>query len=147
MSKPYFTKYLPVEGEIKPDDDFKHSIKDGIHTNTDITSINHPDYQKVKLFLCSRDIKVGDKQIHLPSGEIISTIHDEIDLELCTVGFKSIGLQPVFKVIGEISPDTTWVKEGDEFDEDEIRNAKGLAAMGAIEYNYWEIKGPCGHFH
>lgn len=46
-------------------------------------------------------------------------------------------------VIGEISPEASYVKEGDEFEESSIRYG--------VEGDKWSdaiyIKGPCGHFH
>lgn len=58
--------------------------------------------------------------------------------------------------IGLISPDATWVKEGDEFDEDEVEEwqytEKGwylplfLSSVRGLAIRY-KIKGPCGHFH
>lgn len=65
--------------------------------------------KKVNLFLCSRDIKHGDKY-HDYAGSPVFT-HDEDDPMLD---------KDCFKIIGEISPNATWVKEGDEFDEEDI---------------------------
>jgi len=60
-----------------------------------------------------------------------------------------------FKVIGEISSEAIWVKERDEFDENQL----GIKYKDYSEVNiypfvenmafdkYIVIKGPCGHFH
>lgn len=69
-----------------------------------------------------------------------------------------------FKVIGLISPEATWVKKGNEFDEGEIELEYHISAPPPnIDYrvrkSYYntvtdnkkyvivKIKGPCGHFH
>lgn len=62
--------------------------------------------------------------------------------------------------IGEISPDATWVKEGDEFNEKEWREVWDSSTGWRFsddeffnpKYCYrkldWvQVKGPCGHFH
>jgi hypothetical protein len=87
--KKYFAKYLPVEGEIK----------------------------KVKLFLCSRNIEVGDKYYY--NGTETDICDSEIRLEQIKEQEEKHG-QKRFKVIGEISPEAIWVKEEDGFDEDDI---------------------------
>ena len=93
--KPYFTKYLPVEVEIKEGEPFDTIV--GIYG------------KKMKLFLCSRDIQVGDT-FHSFSG--MSELKWDGKFQLHPDDFK---------VIGEISNEATWVKEGDEFDESEIK--------------------------
>lgn len=84
----YFTKYLPVEGEIKDGDTY---LFDGKIQTCKVSIIKEleefygrkiTEYQKVKLFLCSRDIETS---------------------------------------LGEISPSAIWVKEGDEFEEEDIQ--------------------------
>lgn len=101
MSKEYFAKYLPVEGEIKEGDKFIHTElnEKGIYTaiNIDANFIDSVRGEgdefsdpvvpiryckKVKLFLCSRDNP------------------DEI--------------------IGEVSEDAKWVKEDMEFSQEDI---------------------------
>lgn len=118
--KQYFTKYLPVEGNIFPKDKFIHTLYEGvIHTNEDVTPLKeHPDYKKVKLFLCSRDIQVGDELTHIRTG-----------LKTKKQLGKSLSGEWI-KVIGEISPDAlAYVKEGDEFDENEIKYGYGIQRM------------------
>ena len=65
------------------------------------------------------------------------------DLHL-KVGYN-ISENDVIKVIGEISPDATWVKEGDEFDESDIDH--GGWVDEDLKTILIKIKGPCGHFH
>lgn len=107
-----------------------------------------------KLSLCSRDIQVGDIFNFISSDgklferKFVEEFNDHED----KINW--------FKIIGEISPNATWVKEGDEFDKDDLQVRR--------KYNRWEsehfnnlnlnkswlsndcfitIKGPCGHFH
>lgn len=92
-----------------------------------------------KLMLCSRDIRVDDEFI-IPFDSVLNWDIRVNDKAICTsismdgkmfhykapVSFGGhvysgvhIDLKP-FKVIGEISSEATWVKEGMEFDEDDI---------------------------
>jgi hypothetical protein len=119
MSKKYFAKYIPIEGDLESQIwQWYNNIQ---NTGWEIIScsdmdfvIAHglepaPQFRRVKLFLCSRDITPED---YLVEGKV-HVYHD--------------GSEEPFKVIGEISSDATWVKEGDEFDEDCIaryRNGK-----------------------
>src|SRR5688572_13257454 len=68
---------------------------------------------KVKLFLCSKDIQIGDtvKSLLADKSGYIDNHMNTTPEEL-----KQSILDGDFKVIGEISPEATWVKEGDEFD-------------------------------
>lgn len=155
--KTYFAKYLPVEGEIKQGVKAVFSPTGG-KLSTDkplpewvIKSSNEKGFKLGKLFLCSRDIQVGD----------------EIIYEITNAKFKWDGNTPQrpedFKVIGEISPEATWVKEGDEFEEEQLKFWKNLSSglnhQGGFvvnpkirpDWQEWvtdvQIKGPCGHFH
>lgn len=146
--KLHFAKYLPVEGEIKEGDKFllnnKHpagELRTCYWIEDDRLYIDKKEdrgwgfaYRNeaklTKLFLCSRDIQVGDKTNNGIIKEVTKnegTNPDEIKLLKYGVFFWYVfeqgGLgtnKNTFKIIGEISPDATWVKEGDEFDEDEI---------------------------
>lgn len=92
----YFVKFLPVEGEIKEGET-------GISVNnTTYTHYNHlgKDYGKpARLFLCSRDIQIGEKcyhEKHIALGPTTTKNEDNSSF--------------VFKVIGEISKDALWMK-------------------------------------
>ena len=182
--KQCFVKYLPVEGEIEEGDkwfDKNHNVIEARGPETGkkilIALANANNRKKAKLFLCSRDIKVGDKYW----SEITNSYHiceNEDDMEM----LNSINdrynkeAEKRYKVIGEISPKATWVKEGDEFDEIRYEclsiNAFGegtthifteeefkkrdimpyprtnsLCAPRGIWFLYIMVKGPCGHFH
>lgn len=190
--KKYFCKFLPVEGEIKEaksphvnDGDFYIDREGKIYRNG-WKGISPPvdifKFKKAKLFLCSRDIQVGDKvrSFNYPEQEEREVInlrvskkmvgkdtHSEI-YHLADIQYPNeIGTAAVsqfFKVIGEISPDATWVQEGDEFDEDEVQECIGQPhskqAIPVIEpwkskilkdkpecFIVFKIKGQCGHFH
>lgn len=197
MSK-YFIKYLPVEGEIKEGDIVMHPHHGLLRLvkysskflcwDCEIPYLNNEDLsfpavdkvQKVKLFLCSRDIKIGDKvKIDVMLNGVYNDYEfvkeDTEDGVKCQT-FDGVGMyfhypeheeeENIFKVIGEISSDTTWVKEGDEFDENEVelweklknhkwtledvKKYEGL--MGKIinpeKYFNIKIKCPtCSHFH
>lgn len=202
--KQYFAKYLPVEGEIKEGDickTFMHIpslIKEGLdksdYSGDDTFTVGEigedryvqknagtfyykEECQKVKLFLVSRDIQVGDTFTYFDDNtqtEILNLMLGQF--QLLVKECKGA------KVIGEISLDATWVKEGDEFDEDDVkflwwekpycecapvidtsvyRNAKQLVCDKMVDdYRGGDfcsntkkvisqilIKGPCGHFH
>lgn len=148
--KQYFAKYLPVEGEVKEWDCYLDN--NGIVKRAYVTSrtvlrnkfdtIIRTDWDgkaKVKLFLCSRNIEVGDKiyseltkeyhtveygvnsgySTQTPSGYWACDSRDAGSSVGNTV--SSIPKYNSYKVIGEISPEAKWVKEGMEFDEEEIR--------------------------
>jgi len=113
--KKYFTKYLPVEGEIKEGDYWKHpKAPNTIFPWTKAYArgpISTGLMQKVKLFLCSRDIQVGDKMTRLDGSKFKADKAPD---------GSAHWNGHAYKVIGEVSPDATWVKEGMEFDEEEI---------------------------
>lgn len=192
----YFTKYLPVEGKIE-----SHSmalLDAGFNNASIVRVMSTAKYysnvssegdnwdtmtdrlKTVQLFLCSRNIEVGDK------------VWDTLNEKFCEVTTPFVALQtsdgenvpcwylktePVtfhearflIKVLGPISPETTWVKEGDEFEEDQVQewfwhkdqkvfmfraNEEWVPKFLEItkdgefyERGYYKIKGPCGYFH
>lgn len=137
MSKLYFTKYLPIEGEIKEDDTTFRMGK------VQKANLNFPkDYQqKVKLFLCSRDIQVGDEYTYEESkGKLLKKEGNTITtewLEGFNKGKKStdhiVMFNHAFKVIGEVSKDAlTYVTEEMEFEENEIK----ISQNAKFKYNW-----------
>lgn len=125
--KSYFAKYLPVSGGIRKGDMFiDPSEYDTVHEAA--MDIPKNSSMKAKLFLCSRDIRVGDNFYHNGTLE---------DMEATTVnnGFVYNGkairfpIQECFQVIGEISPEAVWVTEGREFGEDELIAIPGGASV------------------
>ena len=136
MSKKYFAKYFPIEGEINENNNTIINNETGrvylLYAPKSITSIALEQGDKVaKLFLCSRDTPENWNNPHVDYWD----------------GIKE---EDRYRVIGEISPDATWVKEGDEFDEEEIVVSR-KPMKKYIENNPYckivNIKGPCGHFH
>ncbi len=132
----YFAKYLPVEGEIEPQAKVKSNgtivtaIEKEGEGDTWLTD-GFPKYvsniQKVQLFLCSRDIQIGDRLTILqyngdPNWEATLVREDGESFFYCD-HLPETGLHNGFgvlkkdtlKVIGRISPQALWVKEGDEF--------------------------------
>jgi hypothetical protein len=207
MSKKYFTKYIPEEGEITKEEvqtglkllctKSVHGLRtegkiydacwlnipsvDGEGTFESwgyISEENQPQYihhphemKKVKLFLCSRDIQVGDKvkfKLSPSTVEVDAECMERIDFQSTVVikdgDFKVHTTCPdqfnmCYKIIGEISPDALgYVKEGDAFDENQIKLhkiCKGVPNLGLCVLSkcceffdaVYKIKGPCGHFH
>jgi hypothetical protein len=175
MNKLYFAKWLPIEGEIKGGDYLLYNKKTIWQAESGIIAKGAPDdkedgirvagtnnylfakaAQKVKLFLCSRDIQIGDKLTGWSNKTHYTAIKEDIEL------FKKSGVDSqIFKVVGEISPDAlSYVKEGDEFDKEQLRlrftNMHYELLSGSYDFEPEKcnesfmriaIKGPCGHFH
>lgn len=120
----YFIKNLPVEGEIEitKDIDLKHHTPI-FNMHGDLCFYDYHlmsgwvGVKQAKLFLCSRDIKEGDKLFkdgveylaHLrPDGVPFVGYYNK---DWCYID------DDCYKVIGEVSPEAVWVTEGMEFDE------------------------------
>jgi len=87
------------------------------------------------LFLCSRDIQAGD-EVQSKLGTLDGKVEHKFQLE------EALKEDVWFKVIGEISPEAIWVKEGDEFDEDEISKSHNkreeiIPVLNLETYTYW----------
>jgi len=181
--KQYFAKYLPVEGEIKKGDYVKCNGAQGIVTDTwgSITVLEkdgeehnwRSDIPKLhKLFLCSRDIQVGDTNLqhydpltNTKCADEPRSINNEEELLYLKDYIEKVERYDCFKVLGEISPEATWVKEGDTFNNDEIKQHIVPVKAGFEKYydtehqeemerdvyeavvGYYKIKGSCGNFH
>jgi len=164
--KPYFAKYLPIEGEIKEGDIV---LIKGILQFYFVDRVKETPSEKYKLFLCGRDIQIGDYIHGLREGGW-DTEHQGIALEqdrgyffiegIIEGGLRKFRLRQCFKVIGEISPEAK-VQEGDEFDYGEVLISycceKGdecdkhfgeqLCSAPHEILNLIKIKCPWGHFH
>ena len=105
------------------------SFEKGYHAQT----YDSADVKKVKLSFCSRDVQVGDKIKAYREIGNEPGFPNSLEDGLCTeVNGDYItytgGWQPkiyiekkwCFKVIGQTSPNSTWVKRGNEFDEDDF---------------------------
>ncbi len=186
--KKYFAKYLPVEGEIKEgvkvlfqgikiytvngQEDFSgHWFLGDEYVNEmlepEFNGYNERQITPVKLFLCSKDIQVGDKVYWSdPEGltsqfnTVIESTEDIIFMSEPESSEIEAMPQEVIKIIGEISPQAIWVKEGDEFDEsnllwlinddfeDEIDRADFNSVVEPAEQDRVMIKCPtCKTFH
>ncbi len=126
-----FAKYIPVDGEIQEGDigldpfGLPYHCKDGKMLDEDESTYyllkDYSDkFRKVKLMLCSREVKVGDKMRMTDNPFLEVEWTEKLDFSKSNT---FTGTDPdAFKVIGEISPDALeYVKEGDEFDEDVVR--------------------------
>lgn len=155
----YFCKFLPVggyiakpiKGVIFPEDKAKEAVIVDIadtEENNKITKQLERHFAieggGLKLFLCTHNISEEDWK----SEGIVHIYHKP----------KNKFEEKPFKVIGEISPEATFVKEGDEFEDYHMTTFY----MGESEYGWdkerpWEplkqeknfctVKGPCGHYH
>lgn len=115
----YFAKWLPIEGGIKEGNKGVLLLRNSIPTPH-------------KLFLCSRDIQAGDKvQFSICNGakwkELLCIEKDE-DGVVLEDGEYEIRTTPdrtnqCFKIIGQISTQATWIKEGDEFEFEDLQFA------------------------
>ncbi len=108
-NKIYFTKYISVEGEIKEGDWYRsrkyphlEAKKATAYWNKEIMSFY--DIERVRLFLCSRDIT-------FPCD--IYCFGEKVWRKNC----QSMSCDECVRVIGEVSPDATWVTENMEFEE------------------------------
>lgn len=147
--KPYFAKYLPIEGEIKEGDKVQlpkagnFTIVDAIVSNGKIgwnTKAGHvyfyADSKVAKLFLCSRDIQVGDKVksfnypeqlerevVNLRTSKKLVGAKDHSEIyHLADIQYpnevNTAAVSNFFKVIGEIL--TPGITENQQFTEKEI---------------------------
>lgn len=146
--KKYFAKYLPVEGKIKEGDLCIGEDEGGlrIHECKKISYCEKIGCKKVKLFLCSRDIQVGDEYYN-EQFEFTKYPNKSI----ADSSTEMVGENGSYKVIGEISPDAVWVKEGDKFDEDEVKESYIITndkRSSSYNLHWYRIKCPtCKTFH
>jgi len=128
----YFAKYLPVEGEIKEGDwitDGKFNTGKCLQRDSEFLECSCfygmtdvVNWRKVKLFLCSKDIQIGDKAIY-NNKEVVINGYDERFLIWEFEGMPApvnYNKELLLKVIGEISPNAIWVKEGDKFEHSDL---------------------------
>lgn len=137
--KKYFAKYLPVEGETRKGDHWDS-------VNGEIPGTLH-----TRPYVCTRDIQMGEI--------VVDWKHPEpVEHEAAEGWF--LPENDCIKVLGEISPEASWVKESDEFDESEIELWTGFGHYRKIEKSnpdyylhakekgsHFKILGPCNHFH
>ena len=115
-----------------------------------------------KMFLCSRDIKIGDIIYDSKfNTKYLYTEEIDFDSDIPTISGADI---TGYKIIGKISPEANWLKEGMEFSEDEIKvqfiegdfeGRQFTLSEGKVFYGnsphkapiHILLKGSCGHFH
>jgi hypothetical protein len=155
----FFAKYLPEDSNMLTVGGMywnkQHNKADLVSSSFHLEVLKNGNFQPAKLFLCSRDIQVGDREIYTPTG--IKLEHEVKFEDMATVASK----EGWFKVIGEISPDALpYVKEGQEFDDNMVEFYisenppwEGWGRATVEKYCGWKgmktikIQGPCSHFH
>lgn len=149
--KKYFTKFLPFDGEIQAGDYGLSNNSKTLFKALPETMNLCKGRQKVKLFLCSRDgIQIGDiikRPLHDGSFEDDEVVTDgKANASTPTINLSDVTKNGGFKVIGEVSPEATWVTEGMEFDEDQIEH--GGWRDEELTQIICKIKCPtCNKFH
>jgi hypothetical protein len=174
--KKYFAKYLPVDLKYKSDTDlfiFKVKGKWSKPAYADeLVGKQVEAVARVELFLCSKDIVVGDLVYNMHDIFIPWVACDKEPNKKINWGYIEDVNKFCFKSLGTISEDAGWVLEGDDFYEDEVRWLYGEPYaeldLHPIESITWRelvklkqgnlkdlkyyppkvaIKGRCGHFH
>jgi hypothetical protein len=157
MSKLYFAKFIPIDGDIMENDWYityhngspisvEQSISEGpLHILDE--ERGHASIKKAKLMLCSRDIQVGDTCKHFTTlnGYNDVIVKDKDDFGCTIRGDYTKGhafSKDLIKVIGEISPEAKWLRGGEEFDEDQI-----LRDILVKEYDSEAEEYEYTHFH
>jgi len=175
--KKYFVRYLPVDGEVKEGDRWSGVSNDVRFTSPyrwnhtddkdDLLDPEVSDVKPVKLFLCTVDIQVGDdiKKDYGGTTRDSKVFKQRNDTLVKLEGYydwhdlSKLGEKGFYKIVGVVSPNATWVKPLDEFEEEEIKISKRCQECYFTEgaqvwcgcsnqnISFVEIKGPCGHFH
>ncbi len=164
--KPYVVKLLPVEGEIKEGDTWlcHRNGLTGVASKKIVWFINNEHHSKAKLFLFLRN--TNDLKVDVDQQQWQEMSRDEKDDYLIKTN--------QYKLIGEISSDAKWVKDGDELTYDEVKifpiktlhewlwegypnNYIPHERMESIERRYDQytetgpkivkVIGSCGHLH
>ena len=166
--KKYYTKYIESDKPLKNGDSFVYVndmnrvVQHDFRYSGMIIDMNY--LQRMELAICDYVIKAGDKlrcykpdRLEWVDVEFIEDVSGVVDGGMHYTyrvkfpdGQIGVSLKKNFlKVIGIVSPEATWVKAGDEFNEEDLF-ANGCGHnWNDIPTNLWrfQIKGPCGHFH
>jgi hypothetical protein len=183
MSHKYFAKWIPIEGKVEEGDICKHSLTgflgrleywnsekmgkrdEGYYlvNKDDFQGVSKSYLQKVKLFICSRDISIGDEIVYIGPDITLEALPEELRFKTgckstCT-NPKTISREFWVKVIAEVSPKED-IKEGQEFDRNDFElrwtNSKGENSLTMKDVDTEEespvlkayFKCPtCGTFH
>jgi len=159
----YIALYLSVRGELKVGDKYKLAGNpyDVFEAKEHCLDLGEGSTRKIKhqLFLCSTNVEIGDKvrcskrsnkeiiieEIEKKNGDnyfpkgIIVWNREEVE---GNIRFWR-PIEEVFKVIGLISTDAKWVKEGDKFKEDEVEIPNGEVPIFKNVPNPIKIKCRC----
>ena len=85
------------------------------------------------------EIKDGSGECGYPKEKIVWNIDPDKEWTNCKFWRP---LSECFKVMGLISPEATWVKEGDEFEEDQIK-----ICVDPDNQDNWYVDVPSGKYH
>lgn len=116
----YFTKYIIAKEQPKNGDKIMHpTIKGVIIEYNKLVNQSFYDlgWRKVNLYLCSKDIKVGDK---VYPNYLVYEDGSEGRPEGYWMHLSAVTLYD-FKVFAQVSPAATWVKEDQRFDEKDFK--------------------------
>lgn len=151
--KPYFTKYLPVDDEPNNSDIGVDSRGITMTYFAYKALGSSGTFKKVKLFLCSRDIKEDDTAYNiLTHTEFKVEKVDTSTPEVYYMAFEVLSpARNTLKKIGPISEAAlSFVKEGMEFDESEINLYKSWnkdSKQFDIPHHVKVKCSTCGKFH
>lgn len=156
----YVIKLLPVLGELEIGDITFWDNCEGYYNNQFVkvdkgflTHAQSSGWKKFKYFLCSYNLQTGDEFYHNNLNYSYPEKRYNYDPESIDISGGEN-----FKVVGKISPEATWVKDGDKINEDDWRWITYFFDDLVIlpkdrKYDQKEepvtlqIKGCCGHFH
>lgn len=177
-----FAKYIAVEGEIREGDMF--ISESSMHPKECVKVVVTPHSTWFEDYLGNQDVSQFCKKLilklctadEIEIGDTFTTIENPLGIEpkvrvMDRLFQKVIEENPmlpyyIYKEIGVISKEATWVTEDYCFNddiEDEIQGGLWLcldcnAVVNSQEHSAWsgciagyepyfKIKGPCGHFH
>lgn len=128
----FFAAYIPVSGEIQDGDTIRYDgeyykVVKGPSSGPgeiemDLVKYLHSNVQKVALLLCSYDIKEGDMVSSLLTDR---TYFTKASKEHVSSNKNVDNNNRYFKVVGEVSPKASWVKDGDKIDVNELDSFDG----------------------
>lgn len=174
--KQLFTRYFKVTGELNEGDLFLVDAKPSIHkflgmdkemenyawfrviegydgeTGKEYKAhiVNIQNWNKIKMYLCSRDIKEGDtvffrvaanaveKQLkcietymspNITGNETLTAVIEDGEYKTHTTPDET---NQCYKVIGEVSQNALWVKPGDEFNLEDLKRGYKPARFSSM---------------
>ncbi len=124
MSKPYFAIWLVVDGKVKEGnclDTIKNEI---IYYNGDYGEKTPDELKPVKLFLCVKNI-LPETFVRSKTSTTKFRVLEVLEANRIKIEFghgeSIVSKNDFFNAVGEISPKAFLIKEGDEFNEDDIK--------------------------